>query len=88
MGCEACQSHVRRILDGSPGVFASKVDLDTGTASLIVHEQWGFNLTTLAQRYVPYPLPISRRDAQLGEFHMQGTSDALCLSVIRVTLEF
>ena len=34
MGCEACQTHVKGILDRSGGVVASSVDFNTGVAEV------------------------------------------------------
>ena len=34
MGCEACQTHVKNVLDRSGGVIASSVDFTTGYAEV------------------------------------------------------
>jgi copper chaperone CopZ len=34
MGCEACQTHVKNVLDRSGGVIASSVDFTTGHAEV------------------------------------------------------
>ena len=64
MGCEACQSHVRTVIDRSAGVVGSEVDFTQGTARLLVADGWGFNLTALGERLlhegyelVPAPPP-------------------------------
>ena len=53
MGCEGCQAQVQQLLEGSSGVVGSDVDFVSGTAKVLVNSQWGFNLTTVAERCVP-----------------------------------
>ena len=50
MGCEACQSHVRTVIDRSAGVVGSDVDFTKGTARLVVADGWGFDLQRLSAR--------------------------------------
>jgi len=50
MGCEACQVHVRSVLDRSAGVVSSDVDFEAGFADLEIADGWGFNLTAIKQR--------------------------------------
>jgi len=48
MGCEACQLHVQRLLQGSSGVVSAEVNFKTGKAQVEVAENWGFNMTPIA----------------------------------------
>lgn len=48
MGCEACQVHVRTVIDMSAGVLGSAVDWKAGKAELWVNPEWGFNLTRIS----------------------------------------
>ena len=48
MGCEACQWHVRSVLERTAGVVSSDVDFNRGIAKVVVAEGWGFNITQLA----------------------------------------
>ena len=52
MGCEACATHVKSMLDSSSGVISSTVDLDSGVAQVVVVDGWGtgFNLTDVNGR--------------------------------------
>ena len=50
MGCEACQSHVRGVIERSAGVVGSEVDFTKGTAKLVVADEWGFDLARLSKR--------------------------------------
>ena len=50
MGCEACQSHVRTVIERSAGVVGSEVDFTKGTARLLVADGWGFDLERLSRR--------------------------------------
>jgi len=47
MGCEACQWHVRSVLERTAGVASADVDFAAGVANLRVSDGWGFNLTRL-----------------------------------------
>lgn len=48
MGCEACQSHVRTLIERHPGVaLAESVDFTTGGARLLVSDAWGFDRARL-----------------------------------------
>jgi len=49
MGCEACQLHVRSMLEMTPGVLGSSVDWASGTADIWVNPAWGFNLTSVVE---------------------------------------
>lgn len=50
MGCEACEAHVRGVIEQSPGVISGHVDFDKGTAEFQVAEDWGFDLPDLLRR--------------------------------------
>mmetsp|Transcript_7853 Transcript_7853/g.11560 ORF Transcript_7853/g.11560 Transcript_7853/m.11560 type:complete len:94 (-) Transcript_7853:388-669(-) len=51
MGCEACQSHVKGVLDRSGGVIASSVDFNTGRAEVYVAKGWGnFNMSAVSEQ--------------------------------------
>ena len=73
MGCEACQSHVRTVIDRSAGVVGSEVDFTKGTARLVVADAWGFDLERLSQRLeiegysLVQPLPPSPSPPPPGE---------------------
>lgn len=42
MGCEACESAVRRIIDRQSGVVSSSVDFKAGVAHVMIAEDWHF----------------------------------------------
>lgn len=44
MGCEACEAHVRSVLDRSSGVISSRADFKGGFAEVEVAENWGFDI--------------------------------------------
>jgi len=44
MGCEACEAHVRGVLDRSSGVISSRADFKGGFAEVEVAENWGFDI--------------------------------------------
>lgn len=56
MGCEACQTHVKGVLDQWGGVVESAVNFETGTAEVRVARQWAegkpgaFDLKAVAKR--------------------------------------
>jgi copper chaperone CopZ len=51
MGCEACQTHVKGLLDRSGGVITSSVDFKTGRADVYVAKGWGFfNISALSEK--------------------------------------
>lgn len=51
MGCEACQTHVKGLLDRSGGVITSAVDFKTGRAEVYVAKGWGFfNVSALSEK--------------------------------------
>lgn len=51
MGCEACQSHVKGLLDRTGGVITSSVDFKTGRADVYVARGWGFfNISELSEK--------------------------------------
>merc|ERR1712070_882513 len=50
MGCEACEAHVRGVIEASPGVIGSHVDFERGTAQLQVEQDLGFNLEGLLRQ--------------------------------------
>ena len=43
MGCEACEAHVRRLVEASSGVVAAAVDFETGRAVITAAADWGFD---------------------------------------------
>lgn len=51
MGCEACQLHVKGVLERADGVIAASVDFEHGTAAVLLASGWGnFNLTSLGAK--------------------------------------
>ena len=44
MGCEACQLAVTSAMQATSGVLAAAADFEAGTATLLVHTDWGFEL--------------------------------------------
>ena len=51
MGCEACQSHVKGLLERTGGVISSSVDFKTGRADVYVAKGWGFfNVSALSEK--------------------------------------
>merc|ERR1719221_692857 len=50
MGCEACQLAVQGAMQRTSGVLAAAADFEAGTATVLVNEQWGFELAELTQR--------------------------------------
>lgn len=50
MGCEACQLHVRTVLERSAGVVSSEVDFEKGLARVLIADDWGWNLTAVGER--------------------------------------
>ena len=50
MGCEACESHVRAVIERSSGVVSSRVDFTVGEARLLVSDRWGFDADGLRSR--------------------------------------
>jgi len=49
MGCEACEMHVRSVIDRSSGVISSRADFKGGFAELDVAENWGFDAAGIAR---------------------------------------
>ena len=49
MGCEACQLAVTTAMQATSGVLAAAADFELGTATLLVHPDWGFEMGTLAK---------------------------------------
>jgi len=47
MGCEACEVHVRGVMDRSSGVISSRADFQKGFAELEVAADWGFDLPSV-----------------------------------------
>ena len=47
MGCEACQVAVTHALQSTSGVLAASADFQAGTATLLVHPEWGFDIGTV-----------------------------------------
>lgn len=45
MGCEACEAHVRGLLERSSGVIAGRADFEKGIAEVEIAKDWEFNLT-------------------------------------------
>jgi len=50
MGCEACEAHVRGVLERSSGVISGRADFERGTAELEVAESWSFDLPAVLRR--------------------------------------
>merc|ERR1719238_1385845 len=50
MGCEACQMHVQRVLEGASGVVGATVSFESGQASVVVAKDWGFDLNATAHQ--------------------------------------
>eukprot|EP00933_Yihiella_yeosuensis_P079869 TRINITY_DN9328_c0_g2_i1.p1 TRINITY_DN9328_c0_g2~~TRINITY_DN9328_c0_g2_i1.p1 ORF type:complete len:468 (+),score=79.74 TRINITY_DN9328_c0_g2_i1:83-1486(+) len=50
MGCEACEAHVRNVVDRSSGVIGSRADFKGGFAEIEVAKDWGFNLTKIVEQ--------------------------------------
>ena len=44
MGCEACQIHVKQVLERTSGVVGASVDFKAGRARVEVSKDWGFDL--------------------------------------------
>mmetsp|Transcript_31989 Transcript_31989/g.56559 ORF Transcript_31989/g.56559 Transcript_31989/m.56559 type:complete len:453 (+) Transcript_31989:34-1392(+) len=44
MGCEACEAHVRGVMQRSSGVISSRADFKAGFAEVEVNEEWGFDM--------------------------------------------
>ena len=49
MGCEACAAYVRGALARASGVVDAAADHERGTATLLVHPEWGFGDAAMAQ---------------------------------------
>jgi len=62
MGCEACEAHVRGVMDRASGVVSSYVDFQKGSAEMEVAENWSFNISSVLQK-----LANDGYDAQLVE---------------------
>lgn len=45
MGCEACEAHVRSVLQRASGVISGRADFQRGVAEVEIAPDWGFNLT-------------------------------------------
>ena len=52
MGCEACQTHVKALLDRSAAVVASTVNFSQGSAQVWVQEGWDCVRRVLSWRVV------------------------------------
>ena len=52
MGCEACETNVRRIISRQDGVVNSEVDFDVGTARIVVAKNWNFDVNRLEKELV------------------------------------
>lgn len=50
MGCEACELHVRGLLDKSSGVIGSRADFKAGYAELEIAENWGFDMAAVLDK--------------------------------------
>jgi copper chaperone CopZ len=50
MGCEACELHVRSVLDRSSGVIGSHADFKGGFAEVEVAENWGFDIEAIQRK--------------------------------------
>ena len=50
MGCEACESHVRSVIERSAGVVDSQVDFTAGSARLLVSQRWGYDHAALVAK--------------------------------------
>eukprot|EP00961_Rhodomonas_salina_P219983 2973707-Rhodomonas_salina.1 len=57
MGCEACQAHVKGVIDGLGGVVASSVDFTSGMAEVHVARRWAsksagpmFDVSVMAEK--------------------------------------
>ena len=50
MGCEACELHVRGVLEAAAGVINTAVSFEAGTAALIVGNGLRFNLTGIIEQ--------------------------------------
>eukprot|EP00947_MAST-08B_sp_MAST-8B-sp1_P000199 g199.t1 len=48
MGCEACEAHVRGVLDRAGGVVSSQVNFEAGKATVMVAKDWGFALDSVS----------------------------------------
>mmetsp|Transcript_5856 Transcript_5856/g.13558 ORF Transcript_5856/g.13558 Transcript_5856/m.13558 type:complete len:465 (-) Transcript_5856:75-1469(-) len=49
MGCEACQTHVKSVLERSSGVISATVDFKTGKAEVVVARDWSFDATQVSR---------------------------------------
>jgi hypothetical protein len=72
MGCEACQTHVKALLDRSAAVVASTVNFSQGSAQVWVQEGWGnshFNLTEIKAQlaYDGYEVTLSTEEVEGSE---------------------
>lgn len=47
MGCEACEAHVRGVMDRSSGVISSHADFQKGIAQVEIADNWNFNISTV-----------------------------------------
>lgn len=50
MGCEACETHVRGVMERSSGVISSVADFEKGWAEVEVADNWGFDVATVMQK--------------------------------------
>lgn len=50
MGCEACETMVRSIIETGGGVFSTQVNYETGSAAITVADGWGFSPHMIQQR--------------------------------------
>lgn len=49
MGCEACEAHVRGVMERSSGVISGHADFKKGFAEVEVADDWGFDLEKVLQ---------------------------------------
>merc|ERR1719327_1281965 len=68
MGCEACQLHVRGVIERSGGVIGSAVDFKKGTAEILVAKGWSFDAHALSARLEEdgYSLVLPDADGHSG----------------------
>ena len=78
MGCEACQTHVKGLLDRAGGVVSSSVDFRTGDAEVLVASGWGrFDVSHVAGQLdrdgYMLDLVSGGEDALAGSTHSAAT---------------
>ena len=79
MGCEACQFHVKGVLERTPGVIGTEVDFKAGSAELLIARNWGFDLQQAQKilEYDGYELSIKRVEEEVdGELRVYNVGGA------------